>query len=95
MKIKSLNSSNKIWFGSYFSKLCNIQKAASAPTSRASRLKREESDQFECEEDLSEEDVEVIDDFGRQKDDVLDDLISENRNELFTDPKNDYMGPDL
>ncbi|KAF8356167.1 hypothetical protein PRIPAC_97790 [Pristionchus pacificus] len=59
------------------------------------RLKREESDQFECEEDLSEEDVEVIDDFGRQKDDVLDDLISENRNELFTDPKNDYMGPDL
>lgn len=80
-KIKPFERMNAQQIRSYFTTLCKANKTDK-------QEEEEGMDDGEDDwEDVSEEDVENIDDFGRQLDDVIEDIIYDNFDELFTDEK--------
>lgn len=76
---------------SFFSTLCRAKKATRMR--RVTHEKKEEEEE-ECE-DFSEEEEENLDDFGRQRDDVIHDIILENLDNLFENPKVPFIDPDV
>ncbi|KAF8355826.1 hypothetical protein PRIPAC_97449 [Pristionchus pacificus] len=93
---------------SYFGTLSKEKKAAKepkAPKRRKTQDKNEE-DENEYEEmmneddeedygDLSDEDEENIDDFGRERNDVIHDIIRESFNELFNENDDPIIDDDV